>query len=733
MNILLVEDNDDDAFLFQKLISTSSQLGMNCIRCGSLREACDQVQSSSPDVALLDLGLPDSQGLDTLTNFQTACGDLPIVVLTGADDHERALELLNEGAQDYLVKGRATGDVLSKSLAYAVERQRLLVELRKANETLEVRVQERTQEILNTAHHLRESESRLNLALRSGDVGTWDWDIPNDSVDWDDYILPLFGASRELFDGTFEAVMDFIHPDDRARVEREVVEAIDTEADYDTEYRVIWPNGSVHYLAARGEVYRDANDKPERMIGVCWDITYKKEAELALESANANLSQQVARRTAQLLQASRTERLRANQMMQLATASRELIGASDLNASLRSAAHHARHIVPSHQSTVCIRRDGSRAQMLNAVDLSDKYENYRRGGASPSGEGMHRLVLECNKPIRATQTELESHPNCEVFATSSPSQVPLRGLLAIPLIAQDGVILGLLQLSDKEQGDFSAEDEAILTQFAQTVSLVIELHESHAQLERRVSERTAELNRSNKELEQFAYVASHDLKEPLRMVSSYSRLLAEEYEHLLDAEGQKYIGYATDGAKRMQQLIDDLLTYSRVGRAADLPEIVDMNVVADHVRDNLRTLIESHEATLVIQEPLPTVEANKTLMLQLLQNLIGNAIKFCGDEPPEVYVCCDEVEDNYIFSVRDNGIGINPQHQSRVFHVFQRLHSREKYEGTGIGLAVCKKIVEQCGGDIWLESEVDKGTTVNFRLPIGNTRDLHPSREAITA
>jgi light-regulated signal transduction histidine kinase (bacteriophytochrome) len=250
----------------------------------------------------------------------------------------------------------------------------------------------------------------------------------------------------------------------------------------------------------------------------------------------------------------------------------------------------------------------------------------------------------------------------------------------------------------------------------------------HKQVEGTLARRVAELHRSNEELEQFAYVASHDLKEPLRMVASYTRLLAEEYEDLLDEEGKKYIRYATDGAKRMQALIDDLLTYSRVGRAEVPQQHVDLNDVMRDVRVNLVSSFKDTGGVLEVGK-LPAVEGNPTLFAQLMQNLVANAIKFHGEAPPQICVSCQKRDDELVITVQDNGIGIAPEHQQRVFQVFQRLHSRSEYEGTGIGLAVCKKIVEQYGGRIWIESELGRGSTFYFTLSPEHSHSTEEEQE----
>ncbi len=239
----------------------------------------------------------------------------------------------------------------------------------------------------------------------------------------------------------------------------------------------------------------------------------------------------------------------------------------------------------------------------------------------------------------------------------------------------------------------------------------------------------AELERSNQELEQFAYVASHDLQEPLRMVGSYVQLLAKDYTGQLSPEADEYIDFAVDGARRMQRLIDDLLAFSRVGTRGRQFQLVDCSQVLEEVLRNLKLAVEECDA-IITYDTLPVVMGDRGQLHQLLQNLIANALKFHGAVRPAVHIgACRQPASSFsegagrsdspgwIISVRDNGIGIDPQYFERIFVIFQRLHSRAHYSGTGIGLAICKKIVERHGGRIWVESAPDQGATFFFRLP----------------
>jgi signal transduction histidine kinase len=250
-----------------------------------------------------------------------------------------------------------------------------------------------------------------------------------------------------------------------------------------------------------------------------------------------------------------------------------------------------------------------------------------------------------------------------------------------------------------------------------TVRRMMAGYERARRNEKALARQAQELARSNEELEQFAYAASHDLQEPLRMVSSYLRLLERRYKGQLDTDADEFIAFAVDGATRMQTLINDLLTYSRIGTRGKPFAPTDSAGVLNQALTNLQVAIEESGAT-VTHDEMPTVLADDMQLAQLLQNLAGNAVKFRKpDTPPQIHVGVERSSGDWVFSVRDNGIGIDPQHFERIFLIFQRLHSREEYEGTGIGLAVCRKIVERHGGRIWVESEPGEGSTFYFTIP----------------
>ena len=271
---------------------------------------------------------------------------------------------------------------------------------------------------------------------------------------------------------------------------------------------------------------------------------------------------------------------------------------------------------------------------------------------------------------------------------------------------------GILGTHTTEERNFTEYDVNFVKAVANLLAAAIERQEYQNELEAMVSQ----LEESNKRLEQFAYAASHDLQEPLRMVSSYLQLIEGRYEDSLDEDGQEYLEYAVDGAERMREMINALLAYSRVDMQGEEFAPTDCNVVLDEVRDALQVSIEESNAEITV-DPLPTVYADESQLIQVFQNLLSNAIKYSGDGPPQIQITVDQNQQEWEFTVRDGGIGIDPDEADRIFDVFQRLHSREEHAGTGIGLALCERIIERHDGRIWVESEPGEGSAFSFTLP----------------
>jgi len=313
-------------------------------------------------------------------------------------------------------------------------------------------------------------------------------------------------------------------------------------------------------------------------------------------------------------------------------------------------------------------------------------------------------------------------------------ELPARTMMCAPLMRPLGEPLGVIYLDTKlEAQSFQEEDVELLTSVSNIAGQAVELARTHETsvhrhkehqlaLEQEIRERKQveeELRRSNEELQQFAYVASHDLQEPLRAIAGFVQLLQEDYEDKLDETAAQYIRHTVEGAKRMQALINDLLRLSRVRTKGQSLEPVDCNKLVESAVENLKPSIDASSAKIDFSG-LPTVTADGPQLTQLFQNLIGNAITFRGNDPPHVVIEATKDKGAWRFAVHDNGMGIKPEHHERVFVVFQRLHTRDKFPGNGIGLAICKRIVERHRGEIWVESQPGQGSVFYFTIPERN-------------
>lgn len=373
----------------------------------------------------------------------------------------------------------------------------------------------------------------------------------------------------------------------------------------------------------------------------------------------------------------------------------------------------------------------------NQLDAELVARALRQGGFDVS-VAVVQDEIDFTQQLRASPPEvILADYNLPHWKGMEALEVLRREDLDVPLILVSGALGDMTAVECIKRGatDYVLKDGlARLPEAIRRALQEKELRRLRRQVDEDLARKVDELARSNADLEQFAYVASHDLQEPLRMVANYTQLLAERYRGKLDDQADKYIHYAVDGAKRMQTLIQDLLAYSRVGRPEIELKTTQCDDIVSSAVNNLRAAVAESGAVVTFSS-LPIVMANSSQLQQVFQNLIGNAIKFRGANTPEIQVAAEEKQGAWVFSVSDNGIGIPPEHVGAVFTVFKRLHTRQEYPGNGIGLSICKRVIERHGGRISVTSNANGGSTFVFTIPAGTqaqqgrfSNDEHDSR-----
>ncbi|MGL5193007.1 MAG: PAS domain S-box protein [Chroococcales cyanobacterium] len=471
-----------------------------------------------------------------------------------------------------------------------------------------------------------------------------------------------------------------IHPEDWPRVvenQLKLISAQDGEI-IETEYRMRNFQGEWHWLISRDTIFsRTPEGAAKQILGMGLDISLRKRAEAELVEYRQQLEELVEWRTAELqntnqqLEREIADRIRAEVQLKKSETRYRLLAenATDMIST------HTPEGIYQYVSPCCFTLLGYHSSDL----IGHSAYEWIHPDDIPGVELSYRTVLEALVPFQVVYRVRHQDGHYMWFETNAQA------------------------ICDPQTGD------VVKIQAASR-----DISDRH-RIEKELAQHTADLARSNAELEQFAYIASHDLQEPLRMVASYTQLLALRYPGKLDAQADKYIAYILDGATRMQQLINDLLQYSRVGTHGKSFDLVDCNEIMTRAIANLKMAIRKSNARVNWQN-LPQVFGDKTQLLQLFQNLIANAIKYRSPQTPEVQIEAHYREGEWLFSVKDNGIGIDPKHGDRIFQIFQRLHTRDEYPGTGIGLAICKRIVERHRGHIWVESEPDRGAIFYFTL-----------------
>ena len=355
---------------------------------------------------------------------------------------------------------------------------------------------------------------------------------------------------------------------------------------------------------------------------------------------------------------------------------------------------------------VALRVPDETGQGLEAIAAAGPAVKQGITGLLPYAQGVAGTAFREGEPVIVN--DYRNH------ALSTPDGVTLgiASIASLP-VKVAGRTMGVVNILSRDTNHFTPERVSLLTTVAGGIGALLE----SARLYEALEQRAEELARSNADLEQFAYVASHDLQEPLRSVVGFTSLLSRRYKGQIDENADRFIERAITAASRMQVLINDLLSYSRVGRNYERPEMVNTNALLDQELSGLHAAIEESSAS-ITHDPLPSIAADSSLLGQVFRNLVGNAIKFRGEAPPAIHVSVAEQGGEWKFAVEDNGIGIDPQFAERIFTIFQRLHTREEYPGTGIGLSICKKAIERLGGRIWVESQLGKGSTFYFTIPM---------------
>jgi PAS domain S-box-containing protein len=630
--------------------------------------------------------------------------------------------------------------------------------LKETLDNLEELVKERTAELEKAYGLLKESEKGLAEAQRMAHLGNWNWNIGTNVLYWSDEISRIFGSSSQEFGATYDVFLSFVHPDDKEHVNDAVRGALNGKP-YSIDHRIISANGEERVVHEQGEVTFDENKNPVQMRGTIQDITERKTAEKKIQTlANAVESSDDAIITESLDGIITSWNTGAEQIY--GYSAKEVLGKNvsilepdKLKGEIKQLIEKTKQEEKiRHYETLRLRKDGTTINVsvtLSPIfDISGKFiaascisrditESIKAKEALRLSNIYNRSLIEASlDPLLTighdgkitdvnTSTELATgYSRDKLIGTDFTDYFtePEKAKKGYQEVFREGFVSDYaLEIQHKNgritpvlfnASIYKDESGEVIGVFAAARDIT-----ERKKAEDILKLKIEELACSNAELEQFAYVSSHDLQEPLRMISSYLQLLQRRYQGKLDEKADKYIYFAVDGASRMQILINDLLEFSRVTTRAKEPEPTGCEFVLDQVLSNLELFIKENKAK-VSHDPLPGLMADKTQLAQVFQNLIVNGIKFHSEEAPNIYISAEKKAREWQFSVKDNGIGIDPQYSERIFEIFKRLHKKEEYPGTGIGLAICKKIVERHGGHIWVESELGKGSTFYFTLPV---------------
>ncbi|MHC1764283.1 MAG: PAS domain S-box protein [Verrucomicrobiia bacterium] len=638
-------------------------------------------------------------------------------------------------------------------------------------------------QIEDREHALEESATRLRLALEASQTGTWYWRIPTNQLVWDEFVYRQFGLEPDATRATFEDFIQCVHPDDRGAVSRSVEEAIRGNGDFHSEFRVVWPDGTTHYLVARGRASFDDQGRAVRMTGVTLDITETKKAEEAHALLAAIVKSSDDAIIGKDLQGTIISWNTGAERMFGYTA-QEIVGKSiqtliapehpeeedQVMARIRGGS------LVEHHETVRIRKNGEPVQVALSISPIRNSKGAIVGVSSIARDITERKraeeVLGRQAAVLREQAQLLDLANViardlegriilwsagveQMYGWSKAEalgQLSHKLLGAEFLESQDSMEAALFRTGEwsgelihkRRNGervfvashwvlhrDERGRPAAILEVYNDITERRLaeeEVRRLNAELEQRVRERTAELTAANDELEAFTYSVSHDLRAPLRHIDAFARIVEEDMAAETSPELRDYLGRIRKGTQMMGRLVDDLLNLSRVGRAQLAWETVDLNVLVAEAIADLRPETKQRDIEWRL-EPLPSAACDPGLMKQVFANLLSNAVKYTRPRDKAVIeVGQNALGNERVIYVRDNGVGFNMKHVHKLFGVFERLHRSEEFEGTGIGLATVRRIIQRHGGRIWAKGEPDQGATFFLTFPrLGPTEDLPQS------
>ncbi len=540
-----------------------------------------------------------------------------------------------------------------------------------------------------TEADLEKSRNNLSEAQRIAHIGSWEWQVDTDELSWSDELYSIFNLDKKSYKPTMRSFFNYIHPDDIEFVKKQINNMGLGNEKVKFDFKIVLNNGSIRILTALAEVTHQHNDgNTKQIMGIYQDVT-----EIKLAEQEILTGKNVIEAINNVFQESFTSESENDVVMKCLEVAENLTGSEfgflgEINKKGRL---DDRALSPP---------GWARCETENAIELLKDME----------------IVSYWGRTIKESKSQLVNDPNSDPDKKGLPDgHPPINNFLGVPL-KKGAKTIGMIALANKKGGYTNQDKKNVETL---SVAFVEVLMRKKAELE--IIKNMKRLAQSNKELEQFAYITSHDLREPLRMITSFLQLLQRRYQDQLDKDANEFIEFAVDGAKRLDNMTNDLLSYSRITSKKRQVELVNFEEVLKEALQNLKIPIEETNAV-ITHEPLPTIKGNAKLKVQLFQNIIGNALKYRSQKTPQIHISAKKKNDHYVFSIKDNGIGMSKDHLTKIFTIFQRLHTHEEYEGTGIGLAIAQKIVHQQGGIIWAESELGKGSTFYFTIPTKPTQ-----------